>query len=258
MLEKVYDTFKGILYTELPKDVTGKVVVYDKPIQNWFTGDREIKPGVMSTTFKNASTEIKDISLGLQEYVHTFEIEISVGASNVDNSERLAQEASRMFLAALKKHRRVWVVDICPICEKFTLNPSHYLITHGNIFNPVAFGVTTDYETLWYQTHPVSIPPTALPTSGVAAESFYRVWDMVSIGTTVANLPTAAQKNIQRMQSDFVDPIRILYDVTYTTVKPSNDKVEQLYRVASISVNCKELSRQVVYGPDNVPTDAVR
>lgn len=258
MLEKIYDTFKGILYNELPKDVNGKVVVYDKPVQNWFVGDREIKPGVMSVTFRNGSTEIKDISLGLLEYTHTFEIEITVGASNVDNSEKLAQEASRIFLAALKKHRRVWVVDICPICEKFTLSPSHYLITHGTIFNSVAIGVTTDYQTLWYQTHPVSIPPAALPQSGIATESLYRVWDMVSTGTTVLNLPTAALKNIQRMQTDMVDPIRVLYDVTYTKVSPSNDKVEQLYRVASISVNCKELSRQVVYGPDNVGTDAVR
>jgi len=258
MLEKIYDTYKGILYNELPKDVNGKVVIYDKPIQNWFVGDREIKPGVVSVTFKNGSTVIKDISLGLQENTHTFDIEISVGASNVDNSEKLAQEASRIFLAALKKHRRVWVVDICPICEKFTLSPSHYLISHDTIFNPVAIGVTTDYETLWYQTHPASIPPTALPTSGVATESFYRVWDLVAEGTAVANLSSTAVKNIQRMQSDFVDPIRILYDVTYTTVKPSNDKVEQLYRVATISFNCKELSRQVVYGPDNVSTDAVR
>ena len=46
------------------------------------------------------STDIKDISLGLLEYTHTFEIEITVGASNVDNSEKLAQEASRIFLAS--------------------------------------------------------------------------------------------------------------------------------------------------------------
>ena len=35
MVERIYDTLKGILFTDLPKNNKDQVVVYDRPILGW-------------------------------------------------------------------------------------------------------------------------------------------------------------------------------------------------------------------------------
>ena len=58
-------------------------------------------------------------------------------------------------------------------------------------------------------------------------------------------------------QSDYVDPIRILYDVTCNDIKPSDDgRGQALLKNGTINITAKELVKQTIYGPDNVPTTA--
>ena len=61
MVEKIYDTLKGILYNDLPKDAIGNVVIYDRPVRNWFIGDRDVKPANLSIMIYSANLNIKDI-----------------------------------------------------------------------------------------------------------------------------------------------------------------------------------------------------
>ena len=135
MLERVYDTLRGILFHELPKNAKGEAVIFDRPVTGFYVGEAGVRPNAISIIFKGASSPLKDISFGLQEFEHNVGIEISVGADNIETTERVTQEATRIILSILRKHRRIWVVDICPICEKFTLSPAHFTFDHNNVLS---------------------------------------------------------------------------------------------------------------------------
>ena len=257
MVERIYDTLKGILYNDLPKNSKDQVVVYDRPIIGWYFGDRDVKPSSLSLIFYGTSTPLKDVSLGLQEYEHKITIGVDAGADNVELSERLVLEATRLVLSVLRRHRRMWVLEPCPICGKFMLSPRHYAIDHNAIFSSYSAAAQTNFDNQWAETHDASVSAPTLPSSGLAAESFLRVYEAVGAGTTVSGLNTTARKNIQQMQNDYVDPIRILYDITCSDVKPSDDgRSQALLKNGTITVTAKELVKQTIYGPDNVPTTA--
>ena len=74
MLERVYDTIKGILFYEFPKNNNNQAVVYDRPITGFYVGDVGVKPNALSITIKNGSSSLKDIAMGLQEYEHSITI----------------------------------------------------------------------------------------------------------------------------------------------------------------------------------------
>ena len=96
-----------------------------------------------------------------------------------------------------------------------------------------------------------------MPASGLATEAFYRVYEAVGAGISVTYLPSTARTNILAMRRDFVDPIRLIYDVTCSDTKPSDDgRGQQLLKNGQITLSAKELVKQTIYGPDNVPTTA--
>ena len=257
MLEKVYDTLRGILFYEFPKNAKGQAVVYDRTVTGFYVGDVGVKPNSLSVTLKGASSPLKDIALGLQEFEHNITLEITAGADNIEMTERLTQEATRICLGILRKHRRIWVMENCPICSKFALTPQHFTVDHSSIFLPYRNEVTSEFNVLWGETHPASSTPPSIPDSGLAAEAFIRLYNDVQAGVAVTGLTTAASTNIRRMQSDLVEPIRILYDVSCNDIKSSDDSINrQLFRNGTIQINAKELVRQSQYGPDNVPTTA--
>ena len=241
MVERIYDTLKGILYNDLPKNAKDQVVVYDRPIIGWYFGDRDVKPSSLSLIFYGTSTPLKDVSLGLQEYEHKITIGVDAGADNVELSERLVLEATRLVLSVLRRHRRMWVLEPCPICGKFMLSPQHYAIDHNAIFSSYSAAAQTNFDNQWAETHDASVSAPTLPSSGLAAESFLRVYEAVGAGTTVSGLNTTARKNIQQMRNDYVDPIRILYDITCSDVKPSDDgRSQALLKNGTITVTAKE------------------
>lgn len=257
MLERVYDTLRGILFYELPKNAKGEAVIFDRPVSGFYIGEAAVRPNAISIIFKGASSPLKDIAFGLQEFEHNVSIEINVGADNIETTERVTQEATRIILSILRKHRRIWVVDICPICEKFTLSPAHFTVDHNDILSSYVSTVTSEFNTLWSETHPANLAPPSLPDSGKSAEAFIRMYNDVGAGTSVASLSTKARNNILRMQADSVEPIRMLYDVNCNDNKASDDATgKQLFRSGNITINAKELVRQIYFGPDNVPTTA--
>ena len=257
MLERVDDTLRGILFHELPKNAKGEAVIFDRPVTGFFIGEAAVRPNAISIVFKGASSPLKDISFGLQEFEHNLNIEINVGADNIETTERVTQEATRIVLSILRKHRRIWVVDVCPICEKFTLSPAHFVADHNNILGSYVTTVTNEFNNLWSETHPANLAAPSLPDSGKSAEAFIRMYNDVGVGTTVTNLSTKSRNNILRMQADSVEPIRMLYDVLCNDNKSSDDATgKQLFRSGNITISAKELVRQIYFGPDNVPTTA--
>jgi hypothetical protein len=151
----------------------------------------------------------------------------------------------------------MWVVESCPICNKFTLNPQHFTVDHNAIFSSYTSTVTNEFNNLWSDTHNPDIAAPSIPASGLAAEAFIRMYNDVGAGVTVTNLPTTARNNILRMRADNVEPVRMLYDVLCNDIKGSDDATNrQLFRNGTITIRAKELVRQLYFGPDNVPTTA--
>lgn len=259
MLERVYDTLKGIIYNEMPKDLKGRAIVFDRPITGWYFGDRDIKNTNLSVTFKGGSSNLKDIALGLQELSYSIAIEVDAGADNAEISERLVQETVRLILAIMRKHRRIWVVELCPICTKLILAPNHFILEHNDVFGPYVTTAVSEYNTLWNQTHPNTISPPTLPDSAKATEAFYRVYEDVRNNVNVTNLTTKSKNNILRMQADLLEPIRLLYDVVCNDIKFSDDATGKAFQKGgSVSISAKELIKQQFFGPDNVPTNALK
>lgn len=259
MLERVYDTIKGIIYEEMPKDINKKVIVYDRPITGWYIGERDVKNTNLSVTFKGGRSSLKDIGLGLQELTHNITIEVDAGSDNIEYSERLVQETVRLILAIMRRHRRIWVVELCPFCSKFTLSPEHFILEHNDFVGPYVETVISDYENLWYQTHPYNFPPNELPGSAKATEAFLRLYEDVRNDVEVPGLIPRLKRNIKTMQKDYIEPIRILYDVLCNDNTFSDDATGRaLQKGGSVAITAKELIKQQYYGPDNVTTQAVK
>ena len=149
MLERVYDTLRGILFYELPKNAKGEAVIFDRPVAGFYIGEAAVRPNAISIVFKGASSPLKDISFGLQDFEHNVSIEVNVGADNIETTERVTQEATRIILSILRKHRRLWIVDLCPICEKFTLSPAHFVADHNDVLSSYVTTVTNEFNSLW-------------------------------------------------------------------------------------------------------------
>jgi len=127
MVEKIYDTIRGILYDEFPKDSTGVPFVYDRQITNWLFGDRKIIAAPLGVILRGTQSNIKDVGFGLREIEYSIGVTLYSSNDDQETSERVVQESARIAHAILKKHRSMWVCDICPFCGKFPLTPIHYI-----------------------------------------------------------------------------------------------------------------------------------
>ncbi len=139
MVERIYDTLKGILWTDFPKDASGTPAVYNRRVTQWMFGDRDILPAPLGIVIKEPKSSFKDIGYGLRKITYSITIVIYSSNDDKETSERIVQEAARIANASLKDHRTIWVCELCPICEKLPLSPIHY-IDSGVITN---VGITT-------------------------------------------------------------------------------------------------------------------
>jgi len=96
MVEKIYDTIKAILYTDFPKNSQGYPEIYDRVIEQWFFGDRQILPSPLGVVLRNTSSNLKDIGFGLREIEYTIGVTIYSSNDDKETSERVVLEAARV------------------------------------------------------------------------------------------------------------------------------------------------------------------
>ena len=258
MVEKIYDTIRGILYSALPKNAKNEVVVYDRPIKNWLIGDRDVVPSDTAVMLSGTTVNAKDVAFNIRELEYRITLTVFASADNQETSERLSLEMARIIHAVLLSHYRMWVIDLCPICGKFALSPEHLTIDHTALLAPYVTAAENALDDLWEETHDVSVAAPTPPASGVAADAFLRLYEDVRNDVVVTGLSTKARSNIKAMQRDLIEPIRLLYSVVMTDVKPSDDgKGQQLLHTAQFTISARELVKYPSFGPDNVPTTAV-
>lgn len=259
MLEDVYETIRGIIWDEMPKNSNDRPVIYDQVIKKWYLGQTAL-PGTDTPAIVLRSeqpADPQDVSYGTREYTYNLIVELYVQAASRENSERFAQEGARLLNRILNRHRRIWVVAICPICQQSTLSPEHFTIAHNDILAPYVTQVQSEFATVWAATHSTSAP--ALADSALAAAAFLKMYDSVVDATTppITNLSAAARDRILVYKSKERAPVRLLYDVVVGSVKTSDGgEQQQLLYKSEFTLSAKELLRITEYGPDNVPTDS--
>lgn len=340
MVEKIYDTLKGIIFTEFPKNAKGEIIVAGRPVTNWIFGDRGITPAALGVIFRDSSVKVDDQAYSLKKYDYSINVTVYSSSDDAEESERAILEAARMMQAVLLKHRVIWVLDICPFCLKLPLSPLHYvnsgIVTGLSVIStgagytsppnlifsaPSVTGVGTSlfaqgsalirngqvydaiitYQGVGYTVEPIitvgsgtaqiqayisdytqghmnylssyvsevwtefnqnwsNFNSTAAPTpflSGLAAEAMNRLCNDVKYGIARTSIPSIISQRITQGQGDFVDNVRLLYDVNVTQVKPSDDGVnKELNHTASFTISAMEQTKQITFGPDNVPVNA--
>lgn len=168
MVEKIYDTLKAILYSDFPKDYQGYPEIYDRKILTWIFGDQKILQSPLGVVFRNTNIDFKDIGFGLREVEYTINITFYSSNDDKETSERVVLEASRIGQNILKKHRSMWVCDLCPFCGKFPLSPIHY-IDNGTV---TTVGIVTATLPVGLTSYTVQISPTG---NGYQAPAFVKV-----------------------------------------------------------------------------------
>lgn len=181
MVERVYDTIKGILWTSFPKNTQGVPAVYDRTIQQWFLGDRKIYPSPLGVVLRGTQSNVKDIGYGMRELEYTFKITIFSSNDDQDTSERVVQEAARVANQILKNHRTLWVCDLCPFTGTLPLSPIHY-VDNGVITN---VGINTGLLPSGTTSYRISVTPTGV---GYTAPAYIRLSQGISGKVTVSEI----------------------------------------------------------------------
>jgi hypothetical protein len=182
MVEKIYDTIRGIIYNEFPLNQSGQPVVYDRQIQEWLFGDRQIIPAPLGVIMKGTTSGEKDFGYGIRVIEYTIGITFYSSGDDKETSERLVQESARILNAILKNHRSMYICDLCPFCGKLPLSPIHY------IDNGVVTGVGINTAKLPTNSSSYSVKITGNPNLGLAATSVIRLSNSISGKTTVSEI----------------------------------------------------------------------
>jgi hypothetical protein len=164
MVEKIYDTLRAILWSQFPRNQQGYPEIYDRIIQEWFFGDRQVLPAPLGVVLRNTNIDVKDIGFGLRELEYSINIMFYSSSDDVETSERVIQEAARLAHQILKNHRTMWVCDLCPFCGKLPLSPIHY-IDNGTI---TAVGINTATLPANTSSYNVSVPGSNIGLAGTA------------------------------------------------------------------------------------------
>lgn len=257
MLEQVYETVRGILFYELPKNGDGNTVVYDRVIKQFLFGDQEVIAEQPAIVIKGSTSKPQKYAQNVYKLTHTLTIQTWSQNDTKEVAERVSQEMARTVFEAMLPHKRMWVLAKCPICNKKIMSPLHFTIDHSVLFAPYVATVETTLTNTWLETHPSTDPTPPFVDSGVARAAYDLLDEDVRNSVAVPNLTQQAEDRILYYQSDKRRAIRLLYNVDITDIKPSDDGMgKQILHASEFSLTFEELVKQTSYGPDNVPTDA--
>ena len=257
MLEQVYETIRGILFYELPKNGDGNTVVYDRVIKQYLFGDQEVIPSQPAIVIKGSTSKPQKYGQNLYKLTHTLTIQTWLQSDNKEVAERVSQEMAREVFESLLPHKRIWVLVKCPICQKKMMSPLHFTIAHPTLFAPYVATVTTNLTNMWLETHPATDTIPTFIDSGIARRAYELLEDDVRNNVSVPNLDSASKDRILYYLSDRRHVVRLISNVDSTDIKPSDDAMgKQILHAAEFSIIFEELVKLVSYGPDNVPTDS--
>jgi hypothetical protein len=255
MQQNIYETFQAILYTEMPKNSSDNVVIFDREIKGWNIGDRKLKPILPSITIFGQSFSKKEITTLTYEIEHIITIKLEVAQDDQTITAAILQEFERLVHEIFANHRQIWVMSQCPFCLKKFLSPEHFTIEHNNIFSDYVTTAVSNAESIWNQTHITSMP--ALSNARKAVMAFDLIFEDIKNNRPVDHLTVEQKRNLDFVISTKMKPVRLLYDVKISDIKPSDNGMDkQTFHIGEIIIHANEISRVKSSGPNNVSTEA--
>jgi hypothetical protein len=90
-----------------------------------------------------------------------------------------------------------------------------------------------------------------------AVLAFNRVVSAIRSNSPVKNLTSEAKRAFDFVISTKMKPIRLLYDVKISDIKPTDNGIDkQTYHIGEITIHAMEMSLIPATGPDNVSTES--
>ena len=255
MQQNIYETIQALLFLEMPKNTAGNIVIFDREVKAFNLGDRRLKPAVPTITIYGSALNRKEISTLTYETDHTITIKLETGNDDQTLTAKILQEFERLVNEVFLSHRQLWVMDQCPVCLKKSLSPRHFILEHPDIFSSYETTELANLETIWNETHTTPMP--AVSPSRSASMAFYAVLEEVRNNRAVARLDASGRRAFEFMLSTKMKPIRLLYDVKISDVKPTDNSIDkQTFHTGEVTIKATELTRVTASGPDNVSTDS--
>ena len=179
MTERIYDAIKGILYVQFPQNSQGQALIYDRVIKNWFVGARGVVPNDLSIIIHGNTVSEEDYSFGYRKLTYNFDITLYCMADDVELVTRYSTEGARIIRNILTQHKRIWVMDVCPICNKLPTNPVHFFSdpihtsifgSYGDLTGPYGPAGTaySNFLTHWQETHYSLTNPGSIATVNIS------------------------------------------------------------------------------------------
>ena len=255
MQQNIYETFQALLFLEMPKNESGNIVIFDREIKNWNLGDRKLKPALPAITIFGQSINKKEIASLTYEVEHVITLKLEVAQDDQTISAAVLQEFTRLVNEVFNSHRQIWILSQCPFCLKKTLSPEHFSLEHFDIFEDYITTAVSNAGSIWSETHTSSMPE--LSNSRKAIMAFDLILNDLISNKAVNNLTAEQKRNLDFVISTKMKPIRLLYDVKISDIKPTDNAIDkQTFHIGEITVHAMELTKIAASGPNSVSTDA--
>ena len=255
MQQNILETFQAILFSEMPKNKSGNIIIFDREIKGWNLGDRKLKPAIPAITLFGKSINRKEIATLTYELEHTITIKLETGNDTQTISAAVLQEFERLVNEIISYHRQIWVMTACPFCMNRTLSPEHFILQHNDIFADYLTEANANVEAVWNQTHSTAMP--ALKNSRKAIMALDLILDDIRNNKPVKNITDEQKRALEFILSTKMKPVRLLYDVKIADINPTDNSIDkQTFHTGEISIQASELSLIPASGPDNVSTDS--
>ena len=170
MTERIYDVIRAILYLQFPKNSQQIPVIYDRPVKNWYIGERSVVPDDITVMITASNITETDAFWGYRNLDYDIMVKLYAVGDDHDTTLRIATEGARIIRNILVNHRRIWVMDLCPICTNLPTSPAHFFVdsihqsvfgVYGSEYGPTgpAGDVYNAFRTNWWKTHPTLYTP---------------------------------------------------------------------------------------------------
>lgn len=255
MQQNIYETFQAILFSEMPKNAAGNVIIFDREIKGWNIGDRKLKPALPAISIFGQTLNQKEVATLTYEIEHSITLKLELAQDDQTTTAAILQEFERLIFEIFAKRRQVWVMTQCPFCMKKALSPEHFIIEHNNIFAPFVTTAVANAEAIWDQTHTAAMP--ALANSRKAVMAFELLYQDFINNRPIQNLTAEQSRNMDFVYSTKMKPIRLLYDVKIADIKITDNGIDkQTFHIGEINLRANEVSKLIASGPDNVSTES--
>jgi hypothetical protein len=230
MTERIYDALRAILFLEFPKSSRGVPFIYDREIDNWYIGERGVIPDNLTILISGQSVSESDSMYGYRMVDYSFEVKLYASGDDQTLTLRIATEGARIIRNILNNHKRIWVMDLCPICGKLPTSPEHFFVDdehqgifgiYGTEFGPTgtAGGIYNDIRSNWYKTHPtLSTPGNVIKINLLTSGSGYSVAPSITI--TGGGFGATNAEAVADITNDWVSSVTVTNPGTLYTAIP--------------------------------------